>query len=99
MLCSKKIDIVDNFNGLYNIVREESAYSKDVKTRIAKAQGDFSHFKKVWKSWKGRLQTKTRILEALELTVVKNGHKVLREEECDFRRSRGGVNPILLLDL
>ena len=74
-LRNEKIGQVGSFTYLGSIISKEGGSSKDVKSRIAKAQGIFSHhsYKKVWKNRKISMQTKIRILEATVMAVVKYG--------------------------
>ena len=67
-LGNKKIDQVGSFSYLCSIISKDGGSSKDVKSRIAKAQGVFSQLKKVWKNRKISLHTKIRILEATVMT-------------------------------
>ena len=71
MLGNKQIDQVDTFTYLGSIISKDCGSNKDVKSRIAKAQGVFSQLKKVWKNRKIRLPSKIRILKATVMTVVK----------------------------
>ena len=47
MLGTQKIDQVDSFTYLGNIISKDFGSSEDIKSRIAKAQGVFSQLKKV----------------------------------------------------
>ena len=85
-LGNKKIDQVDRFPYLGSIISKDRECSKDVKIRIAKAQGVFSQLKKVWKDRKICLQTKMRILDGTVMIVVKYGSEawVLQKLEEDL---------------
>ena len=72
-LGTEKIDQVDIFTYIRNIISKDGGSSEDVKSRIAKARGVFSLLKKVGKNRKISLLTKIRILEAIVMTVVKYG--------------------------
>ena len=58
---------------LGSIISKGGGSSKNVKSRVDKAQGVFSQLKQVWKNRKISLQTNIRILEATVITVVKYG--------------------------
>ena len=63
--------------------------SKDVKSRITKAQVYFFFtVKKVWKNRKISLQTKIRILEATVMTVVKYRPEAWVLRKVDLRLTR-----------
>ena len=49
-LGKEKIDQAGSFTYLGSIISKDDGSSEDVKSRIAKAQGVFSHLKKVWKN-------------------------------------------------
>ena len=83
MLGNDKIDQVDSFPYLGSILSKDCVCSDDVKCRIAKAQGVFSQLIKVWKNRKISLQTKIRILEATEMTVVKYGSEAWALRKAD----------------
>ena len=72
-LGNEKIDQVGSFTYLDSIISKDGGSIRDVKSRIAKAQGVFSQLKKVWKNRKIFLPTKIKILEATVMTVVKYG--------------------------
>ena len=57
---NEKIDQVGSFTYLGSIISKDGGSSKDVKSRIAKAQGVFSQLKKVCKNRKISLQTTIR---------------------------------------
>ena len=63
-LGNERFDQVGSFISLGRI------FSKDVKSRIAKAQGVISQQQKVWKNRRINMQIKVRILEGTEMKVV-----------------------------
>ena len=70
-LGNKKIDQMGSFTYLGSIISKDGGSIKDVKSRMAKAQGIFSELKKVWKNGKIGMQTKIITLEATVMTVIK----------------------------
>ena len=68
---------------LGSIISKDGGSTKDVKSRIAKAQGVFSLLKKVWKIWEISLKTKIRRLEATAMTVVKYGSEAWALQKAD----------------
>ena len=70
-LGNEKIDLVGSFTYLGSFIIKDGGSSEGVKNRIAKAQGVFSQFKKVWQNRKISVLTKVKILEATVMTMVK----------------------------
>ena len=85
-LGNEKIYQLGSFTYPVSIISKDGGSSEDVKSRIAKAPGVFSQLKKVCKKSKISLQTKSRILEATVMTVVKYGSEtwVLRKVDEDL---------------
>ena len=74
ILGTEKIDKVDGFTFLGNIISKNRGYNEDFKSRIAKAQYVFFlQLKKVWKNMKMSLRTQIRTLEATMMTAVRHG--------------------------
>ena len=51
-LCNGKVDQVGSITYLGSIISKDRGISKDVKSRIAKAQGVFSQLNNIWKNRK-----------------------------------------------
>ena len=73
MLGDEKIDQVDSFIYLGSNICKESGYSKDVKSKIAMAQGVFLQLKFFRKNRNISMRTKIRTLEATVMTVYEYG--------------------------
>ena len=82
-LGNKRIDQVDSFTFLGNIISKDGGSIEDVKSRIAKAGGISSLLKKVWKNRRISLQPKIRILEATVMTAVKYGSEAWALRKVD----------------
>jgi len=71
---------VDSFTCLDSIISKDGGSSKDIQSRIANCS---FKVKNVWKNKKISVQTKTRILEATMMTVIKYGSEAWALRKAD----------------
>ncbi len=91
----KPLEAVDNFTYLGSLISTDNGAQKDIKARLAKAQGAFARLHAIWKSRQYSLHTKIHLYNSNVKSVLLYGSECWRVVTTDIDRVESFHNKCL----